>query len=343
MKNLNPDEIKKILLIKPRGIGDVVLSTIIIDNLINYFKNCKIHYLVEPFVKPAIEFIPQIDKIITFERNEFVLNVIKKIRREKYDIIFDLWTNPKTAQITFLSGAKYRVGFSYRGRKYAYNIKATSERGKHHSAEHNLELLKPLSIPIVSKKILFGLDENKKFEAQKFKEASFNRDKSIIGILPSGSWKSKRVDKEKWVEIIRVVLEKYQAQIFIIWGPGDEDDAEYIKAQVYDDVIIAPKTDLQLMSAMINFCDFILANDSGPMHIADALGVRVLGIFGPTNPKTHRPYSNELSSIYREDLDCLVCNKLECPFNHECILDLPTEKILDRIELIAGDVLKRRY
>lgn len=334
-----PQHIKKILLIKPRGIGDIVLSTIVVDNLINYFPSAKIDYLTEPFAKPAIDNIPQINNVLTFERNEFIFKIIKEIRRQKYDIVFDLWTNPKTAQITFLSGAKYRVGYSYRGRKYAYNIKATSSRGNHHSAEHNLELLESLNIPIISKKILFNLDNEKFVEAKLFVKNNFDPKKNIIGILPSGSWKSKRVDTNKWIEICHAALKKYSVKYFVIWGPGDEADSMIIKNELRENVVLAPKTDLKLMSAMIKCCDFILSNDSGPMHIAAALNVPILGIFGPTNPYTHRPYSQNSGFIHKSDLHCITCDKLECPFNHECILNLSTDDILIEIERLAGNIL----
>ena len=148
---LEQSEIKKILIIKPRGIGDVVLSTILLDNLKAYFKDAKIDYLTEPFAKPAVENLADVNKVLTMGKKEFSLKVAMRIRREKYNMIIDTWSNPRTAQMTFFSGVKYRVGFGYRGRKYAYNIKAISDRGSHHMAEHNLELLKALNVPIVTK------------------------------------------------------------------------------------------------------------------------------------------------------------------------------------------------
>ena len=68
------------------------------------------------------------------------------------------------------------------------------------------------------------------------------------------------------------------------------------------------------MAAIISKCNLVIANDSGPMHISAALGVPTLGIFGPTNPKAHGPYSPNSDYIIKEDLDCIICNKLVCPF-----------------------------
>ncbi|MDO8550998.1 MAG: glycosyltransferase family 9 protein, partial [Ignavibacteria bacterium] len=127
--NIQQSSIKKILIIKPRGIGDVVLSTILLDNYKAHFKNATIDYLTEPFAKPAVEHLPDVNKVLTMKRDEFPLKAALTVRKEKYDLLIDSWVNPRTALITFLSGVKYRVGFAYRGRKYAYNILATSERG----------------------------------------------------------------------------------------------------------------------------------------------------------------------------------------------------------------------
>jgi ADP-heptose:LPS heptosyltransferase len=94
------------------------------------------------------------------------------------------------------------------------------------------------------------------------------------------------------------------------------------------------------MSALIKNCDLVLANDSGPMHISAALGVPTLGIFGPTSPKAHRPYSSNSDYVNKEDLFCLMCNKLVCPYKHECMLELPVDMVMEKIKKISTGVLR---
>ena len=155
--------IKKILCIKPRGIGDIILSTIVLENLKAALPHSEIHYLTEEFAKRAVESNPYVSKLLTFNRNNLVFKAIKKVRKERYDLVFDFWSNPKTAQITYFSGAKYRVGFEKRGRKYAYNfIGKTGSMGKH-AAEDNLVLLNVLEIPIISKKIIYNTTKEEKY------------------------------------------------------------------------------------------------------------------------------------------------------------------------------------
>jgi len=322
------ENIKKILCIKPRGIGDIILSTIILDNLKQYFKQASIDYLVEEFAKQSLINNPHINKILVMGKTEFPLKAALKIRKEKYDLILDLWSNPRSAQITFLSGVKYRVGFAYRGRKYAYNIYATSSRGKSHSAEHNLELIKALDIPVISKKVVyFTSDGDKHFASEFFRNNKLYDASGVLGIIPAGGWESKRCDKEKWVEIINTLIDIYKFKVLILWGPGDESDVSYIKENI-PSVVLSPETDINKLAALIEKCTLIIANDSGPMHIATALGVLTIGIFGPTDPVGHGPYSSRGGYVRKEDLFCINCNLLKCPYDHECMKLLPTEELI---------------
>jgi len=229
LMTIDHKKIKKILCIKLRGIGDVVLSTIILDNLKAHFPAAKIDYLTETFVKPAIENNPDINKIITMRKSEIPLKVAWRVRKEKYNMILDLWSNPRSAQVTFLSGVKYRVGFAYRGRKYAYNILATSGRGEVHSAEHNLEILKAIDVPIVSKNVVHYVSNKDKTFGENFFKDNFSSDEKVIGIIPAGGWESKRCDAVKWVEICKAISESNDVRFLILWGPGDEKDALQIK------------------------------------------------------------------------------------------------------------------
>jgi len=338
MNKINKDEIKKILCIKPRGIGDIILSTIILDSLKAYFPSASIDYMTEPFAKPAFNNNPLISKVITMGKTEFAPKAAFRIRKEKYDLIFDLWSNPRTAQITFLSGVKYRVGYAYRGRSYAYNIKGTSERGAHHIAEHNLELLKALDIPVVSKRIHYYVDPAENEKAKIFFKENFS-DKVVIGILPAGGWESKRCDAEKWIEICKSLCDKYSCSLLVISGPGDETDAEAIKKALPDIVIHVHRTTLDSLTSLINNCRLIIANDSGPMHLAAALNKPTLGIFGPTSPFTAYPYDHKDAWVRLNELFCIECNLLKCPYNHECMRLLSVEDVLAKVEKIGQGIL----
>jgi heptosyltransferase III len=330
---IDKEEIKKILCIKPRGIGDILLSTIVLENLNSTFPHSEIHYLTEEFAKRAVENNPFVSKILTFNKKDFVLSIIRKVRKEKYDLIFDFWSNPKTAQITFFSAAKYRIGFEKRGRKYAYNFLGKNGTMGEHAAEDNLVLLKAFEIPIISKKIIYQTtNEERKFADIYFRENIAETNELIIGIIPSGGWETKRCEPVKWIEICNEIKKKYQLQFLILWGPGNEKDAKVIYEGLAPHPWMTPKSSFGELSALIEKCNLIIANDSGPMHVSAALGKPTLGIFGPTDPKAHRPFSENSSYIIHSELHCIVCTKLVCPYNHECMFDLPIENVMKEVD-----------
>ena len=336
---IDKKEIKKILCIKPRGIGDILLSTIVLENLDAAFPHSEIHYLTEEFAKRAIENNSFVSKILTFKREDLVFKTINKVRKEKYDLVFDFWSNPKTAQITFLSGAKYRVGFEKRGRRYAYNFLGVNGTMGEHAAEDNLVLLKAFDIPIISKNIIYQTTkEEKQFAKIFFSESKIPNEGMLIGIIPSGGWESKRCDPVKWIEICEAIQKKYKAQFLILWGPGDEKDSKMISEGLSPTPLIAPNSTFGELSALVEKCDMIIANDSGPMHASAVLGKPTLGIFGPTHPKAHRPFSENSSYVIHSDLHCIICTKLICPYKHECMLELPIEYVMKEVDKLMNFV-----
>ena len=157
MKQIIKEKIKKILIIKLRGIGDVVLSTIVIENLRKDFPNAQIDYLVEAPSEPGISGLKEINQVLIFDRKDFwkKVSLIQQIKKIRYDLVLDFFTNPSTALVTFFSGAKFRVGFPYRGRKYAYNLLGPAERGKYHSALLHLETLKLIGLSHTYKQLYY--------------------------------------------------------------------------------------------------------------------------------------------------------------------------------------------
>ena len=338
MIKLNKAKVRKILIIKLRGIGDVVLSTIVIDNLRKDFPEARIDYLVEAPSQPGLTGVAGINQVLIFERNNFreKVKLILKIRKNKYDLILDFFTNPSTALVTYFSGAKYRAGYPYRGRKYAYNLFGPAERSKYHTAQLHLETLRAIGINSSYKALYYNIGSSALHVAEKYLRDSFIENNFVVGICPTGGWASKKCEPEKFAEIAEALIKKFNAKIFIIWGKSDEADAVKIHSLLGDKSILAPETTIQELAAMIARCKILIANDSGPMHIAAAVETPVLGLFGPTNPYMHGPYGEKNEWIRVDSLDCIECNLLDCPKNHECFRDLKVEDVLAKIELLLS-------
>ncbi|MCX8093905.1 MAG: glycosyltransferase family 9 protein, partial [Candidatus Goldbacteria bacterium] len=165
--------IKKVLIIRPRAIGDVILTTPFIRALKKSIPDAQIDYLLEPFVAPVLYGNPYISRILVFNRKskkkelpavekmrenemENINNSVKifknniemffYLKKQKYDIVFDLWGNLRTIIISLITGAKYRVGFIYKLRKFFYNIPVVPDIVPKYNVYYYLDLLKPLRI-----------------------------------------------------------------------------------------------------------------------------------------------------------------------------------------------------
>jgi ADP-heptose:LPS heptosyltransferase len=138
------------------------------------------------------------------------------------------------------------------------------------------------------------------------------------------------------LEICNAAIRSFNCKILVLWGPGDESDAEFIKRNLGDQCCLAPKSNLLQLGAFISKCNVIISNDSGPMHIAAAIGVPTIGLFGPTNPRGHRPYSVNSDFVINNKLDCICCDKLICPLQHECMTELDTSDVIVKIRSVLN-------
>lgn len=331
-------EIKKILLIKLRGIGDVVCSTIVLDNLREDFPDAQIDFLTEKASSYGLKGLKQINNVFVFDKKSLSkrINLALRLRRNKYDLVFDFFSNPSSAQITFFSGAKFRIGFPLRGRKYAYNYFGPEERSIWHNAVLHLKVLEKFGITIKQQKLYYSLSEDSLLFAENYFNETFSKNDFVVGICPTGSWASKKCDAEKFAEIAELVIKKYNAKILILWGKGDEVDGEKLYNLLKGNSIYAPPTSILEMSSLISKCKFLIANDSGPMHIATALETPVLSIHGPTAPQLQGPFGDKHEWINLPELECIVCNLLECVHNHECFLNLSNIEIMKKIDSLVA-------
>ncbi len=331
---LDREKINKILVIKFGGIGDILLTTPVLPNLKNYFPDAEINFLTlrhsrdilidNPFLTRAFTYDPAEDKSWC---------LIKNIRSQKYDLVIDLFGNPRTALITFLSGAKYRFGFKFRGRNYAYNIKIKGRGGIVHNVDFNLDALRALDIPIVSRNLYLPTNIVHDEFADNYIKFNNIETKKIIGISKTGGWESKRYKAEDYIELINKLNDIYDVNFILIWGNEKEkEDCEHIRNMITkQNAFLIPDSPIKYLGAIIKKCSLVIGNDSGPLHIAVAAGVPTLGIYGPTNPALQGPYGENNLSIVKEELNCLYCNLLLCPIGNICMIELSKEKIMNKV------------
>jgi heptosyltransferase-3 len=325
--------VRKILLVKLRAVGDVLLSTIVIKNVRAAFPAARIDFLTEP---PALDIVrgnPDIDGAIVYDlKVKSPLAYLMDVRASSYDLVIDLFGNPRTALLTRLSAARHRVGFNFRGRSYAYNIVVPPRGDRVHNTQFNLDAIEMLGIPIIDRSLHLPMTAADEEYVDRFLPRSEYAGTMLVGLNTGGGWYTKRWSLERFAELAHRLVASYGARIVLPWGPGQKEEVEKVQSLAGRAVLIPPPTNLRQLGALLKRCTFVVSNDSGPMHIAAAVGTPVLGIYGPTNPDLQGPYGENHIIVREEGLDCLACNLTTCPIGHPCMVNLTVESVMHGVE-----------
>ena len=324
--------IHKILVVKLRAVGDVLLSTIVTKNLRLAFPDAQIDYLTEP---PSVDILtgnPFLNSVHVHDRVKLTgSRLVRFIRNQRYNLVFDLFGNPRTALITRLSGARYRVGYRFRSRTYAYNIMAEPRGALVHNTQFNLDALEAIGVAIQDRNIYFQFtSEDARYVDGFISNAHLNA-RLLVGVNTGGGWYTKRWGLERFAEMSDRLVEKLGASIVLTWGPGQLPEVEKIQSLMRHKAFVPPATSLKQLGALLERCTFVVSNDSGPMHIAAAVGTPVLGIYGPTSPALQGPFGARHVTVSKQGLDCLGCNYTKCPIGHPCMLELSVDEVMDGV------------
>jgi ADP-heptose:LPS heptosyltransferase len=321
----------KILIIRPRFIGDVLLTTPAVRTIKLHYPNSVIAYLTEEQPSEILKNNPYIDKIFIYNKVS-----INDIRKEKFDIVFDFWGSFKSAIYAYLSYAKKRIGFNYRFRKYFYNFVVKNE-SKLNAIEVYLDALRMIGIKYKEsdeRLEVFISKEDEEVAQKFFNENNIDTNKVTIGIFPGGSHPSKMWQKEKFASICNYFS---NANIIIFEGPKEKGIGKQIQNLTNHKIIIAECIPINSLAAIIRKCNIFITDDGAPMHISVACGVKTIAIFGPGDASIWFPYTKYGHVAIQKNVGC--CNKNICVKGHICMNSISAEEVIEKVnELIRRKV-----
>jgi len=325
--------VQSILIIKLRGVGDVLLSTVVTKNLRVAFPAARIDFLTEPASLEVLQGNPFVNQVVVFDRTKMSgADLIRKVRQRSYSMIIDLFGNPRTALVTRLSGAAYRVGYRFRWRSYAYNILVSPRGSSVHNTQFNLDALAGIGVAVQDRNVYFQFTRDDAAFVDRFLQHEGIGQGLVAAINTAGGWYTKRWGLDRYAGLGDALIKRYNASVVLPWGPGQLDEAKELQSLMKYRPFIPPQTTLKQLGALMKRCSFVVGNDSGPMHIAAAVDTPVLGIYGPTNPALQGPYGNAHLVVRNEGLSCLGCNLTKCPIGHPCMLELSVETVLESVD-----------
>ncbi len=324
----------KILVIQIRRIGDVLLTTPAVKVLRHAYPDAKLDFLAEPPCDQALEGNPDIDEVLVYDTRTPV-KWIRKIRSRKYDWVIDFLGNPRSAAITALSKALVRAGPGYTSMRRAYNVKLPEDADGTYTAFKKINRLETLGINAESHYYpcytLPGWAGD--YRAKKFNDLGCKNTDLVIGFAPASRRPTRRWLPEYYSELGKTASRRLNAKILIFWGPGEQELASRIAQGISGDAWITPRTkSLAELAALMKGIDILVCNCNGPKHLATALGVPTLGIYGMSNPKNWTPPDDPRhQAIGADELDCISCGRTRCNRDMECMKRLTPQRVFEKL------------
>ncbi len=340
-----------ILVIRYRFIGDTILTIPFLRNLRYAYPDAKIDVLVSPVSGELLEGCPYIDNLLYFDttrkhRYEFgkskkksFFHYVKLLKLNNYDKAFVLKRSLSSALLAFLSGIKYRCGFDTECRGFLLN-KRVPYIAQKHEVECFLDVLRAENIEIKDDYLESWVNELDLSEIKKiFEEYNVsNKKKKVVVHATSGNTK-KQWSKEYFAQVIQYLSNEQDAQIFFMGAKSDratyDDILKLIKNELKNIPInLCGKLSINESNALISKMDLVLGNDSGNLHMAGALNIPTIVIYGPMDAKKWRVWNNNTIAL-TPDIECYPCNlKIKCTNEYKCLKLITPELVIDNIKKV---------
>lgn len=328
---------KKVLVVNVNWLGDVIFSAPVFTAIKAQYPQAHVACLAVPRVREILESIPAIDEIIIYDekgkhRGLFAkLKLILGLGWRRFDIAFLLHGSWTRALIVFLAGIPRRVGYATKNGRFLTHVVEKLPANKHRS-DHYLHVIEPF-IKINDPRCRINVSGQAEKEiADILKAAGIKDGERLVVIHIGGNWDLKRWPGENFSQLIARLRQDFK--IVIPGGPDDRLLAEQITApQNSNPVILAGATNLKQLIALMKRAALVISADSGPLHIASAVGTPVIGLFGPTRPETTGPRGGGKSLVLHKPIGCnhSSCYYLECPDN-VCMKTVTVDEVLSAVK-----------
>ena len=332
--------IEKILIFRPDGIGDALNSTSAISALRHAYRDAHISIVLRPPGAEILSLNPHIDEIVVYDPDGLHssltarLHFLKGLRDGGYDLAVVLRDSAWCNFMSYISGAPYRIGRRAERRMFSFTlthaVRKRDPKGTKHEIHRNMDVVRLAGAENEENgELVLCLSEDERAWAQDFLH-SRDADPAalLVGIHPGGSSYDKLWPAEYFAHVSNQLAQIYGARIILFSGPGEDTLMEQVQSLMTHPPILADRLKLRQSSALMERCSLFLCNDSGPMHIAAALKVPTVAIFGPTD-YVRWGHGGCEAVIVRQNMDCWPCSAHRCRKEFECIKSLPISKVLD--------------
>lgn len=351
------EQVQRILIIKPSSIGDVVNALPFLSSLRQRYPDRHIAWLVEEEAAELLLGHPLLDRVIVSGRRRWgrevrtpfrgsvalreVAALIAELRQGRYDLVVDLQGLLKSALTVACTGARYRVGLAGgregSGRVLTHVVPLPP--GPMHAVDRYLEAARFLGADPLSKAFVFPSRPEDDVRAEALlAEAEVRPDNPVIAMNLQARWRTKLWEEERFARLGEVLARRHGARILVIGSSSDLPLARRLVSHMNPAPFVAAgRTDLKVLIALLRRINLLVTVDSGPMHLAAALGTPLVALFGPTDPRLIGPYGGDPPTgqaggvVLRVPLPCSPCSKRRCQIEADrlCMRSISVEEVTE--------------
>lgn len=342
MKDLKQLQPKNILVRMPNWIGDLVMATAVLEDLKKAYPHATLTTMCRAPLGELLKYNPFVDEVYSFHRGKNIFfrrdsqrNVVRKLHMGNYDLGILLTNSLSSAWCFWQGNVKFRVGYRGDGRRslLTHPVSFALEREQEHLVTAYKRLLQPLGIGLSgTKPTLVVLGEEIRQAYETLGRYGVSEDHLIVGINPGATYGSSKCWlPERFQEVIESLLALEPHLVVVLFGDASGAPLVTRICQKFSSRVInlAGQTQLRELMALIKVCHIFLTNDSGPMHIADALDTPLLALFGSTNPKVTGPYQQK--NVLYKGVACAPCYKRVCPIDFRCMKAIHAQEVYEQL------------
>lgn len=329
---------QNIIVRMPNWIGDFVMGTPVLKDLRTHFPDANLTVMCQKSHAALLDQNPDVDDLLTFQPqsgwvHSYRPDILESLRVGHYDLGV-LLTHSLSSAWWFWSGnVRNRIGYAKHGRSLLLNraVPYPKEETLHHVDMYK-RLLVPLGIPpSKTAPYLYVSQERLDAAAALLTQYGWNGKSQLIGVNPGAAYGSAKCWlPERFRELTEKLLDQTDASIVYFGDLNTEALVQEITHNMPSRVInLAGKTSLKELVALIAFCNVLLTNDSGPMHIAAAVETMPLALFGSTNPMQTSPYG--MGEVIWKQVSCSPCYQRRCPIDFRCMKEISVQEVLSRL------------
>jgi predicted lipopolysaccharide heptosyltransferase III len=340
----NWQNVQRVLVVRLRSIGDVVLTTPSLFALRRFLPKAQIDILLEDWVAPVLDGFEHVDNVITMQRGGAAsrLSMARRLRAARYDVVYNLHGGTTATLLTRATGARHRVGFAHYQYKQLHNHLAPSPlllwgKDKAHSVEQQLALIGWTGVPVTDRPPthLAVTGSAAASVTAKLHAAGLDDATPLAVVHPAASYATKQWATYKFARVVEHLAARKLVSVAIA-APAETQIVEELKQSSTAPIVSLTDLSLPEVTALAARARLFVGNDSGIAHIAAAVGAPSVVIFGSSNVNHWRPWSNALAEVVLEELPCQPCHGYFCEKfpEPECILRVPVERVTAAIERV---------